>query len=424
MIEILNYIEFTSKLIFGVTISLAFAGVTLKDNKKEYLSLFYALIFVQTFIYIVFGEAFMITVYPIVIHIPIIIFLNKKMKIPLLLSAVCLFFAFQFLSPRQWIGNLFTLFFNNNPIVLSVSTIVLSIPFATIIIRFLAPEVAVFKREDNKVILMIGIVPMFYYLLTYTTVIYSDALEFNHINIVDFLDGSFALIFVLYTICFLKIMQDKKETETEREVLLVMKESSRLELEELHKTQNFIKSYHHDLRHHIKHLDNLILENKNNKAREYLKVILDEQTCDVMYASSESVNMILEKFKKQAENYGVQFEMQVLTNDFSGFDELSLCSLISNGLENAIKFSKEHATPQVYIAMQREERALTILIKNNYEKLPEFRNLRPFTKEYGHGYGTKRMMEVVKKYKGFSQFYVEYNYFIFRATFMSQENDM
>lgn len=423
MIEMLNFIEFTTKLIFGVTISLAFAGVTLKDDKKDYLSILYALIIVQTFLYIVIGEAYLITIYPLVIHIPIILFLNVRMKTPLLLSVISLFFSFQFLSPRQWLGSLVALFFNNNQIVLIVATIILSIPLANIIIRFLAPEVAAFKGEDKKVVLMVGIAPMFYYILTYLTVIYSDILELNGMKLVNLFDGSFTLVFMMYTICFLRIMQDKKEADTEREVLLVMKEATRLELEELHKTQEFIKSYHHDLRHHINYVDSLISENENMKAREYLKNVLDEQTSKAIYASNESVIMILEKFEKKAEKYGVNFEMQVLTNDFSGFDELSLCSLISNGLENAIKFSKEHKTPRVYIAMQRTEKSLTILIKNNYEKLPEFHNLRPFTKEHGHGYGTKSMTKVVGKYKGFSQFYVEYNYFIFRATLMAQEND-
>lgn len=423
MAEILSYLDFTAKLVFGLVISLAFAGVTYKANKKDYISILSALVFVQTVIYVTAGVDFMVSIYPVVIHIPIILFLNLKMKTPLLLSIISLFFAFQFLSARQWLGSFVAYFFNNNDIVLTVATIVLSVPFAILINRFLAPEIAAFKREDKKVILMIGLAPMIYYILTYTTVIYSNTLVLMEVDLINFFDKSFSLIFILYTVCFLKVMQGKKEMETEREVLLVMKEASRIELAELHKTHDIIASYRHDIRHHIKLVDELISKNENGKAREYLHNLLCEQDRENIYDSNKSINMILDKFKQQAEKDGVYFEIQVLTDDFSGFDEISLCSLISNGLENAMNFSKEHDKPRAYIAIQRKGRTLTILIKNNYSKLPEFRNRRPFTKEHGHGYGTKSMAEIVEKYRGFCQFYVEYNYFIFRVTMMSSESD-
>lgn len=422
MSAVAEFLDFTSKLIFGLHISLAFAGVTYKSNRREYSGIFLMLVLLQTIIYLVIGQGFMVSIYPLVIHIPIILFLRFKMDVSWVLSIVSLFFAFQFLSPRQWLGVTCGSLIGKDPIVTSLATILLSIPLAWVICRYLAPEVAAFKGEDNRVVLIAGLAPMFYYVMTYATVIYSDLLTLNGERLVQLVDGSFTIVFLIYTVFLIKIMQEKKETETEREVLLVMKEASRAELDQLHKQQGSMLEYRHDLRHHISYLDGVLAEGGLVEARKYLQTILKDQDNQVIYASDESVRMIVAQFTEIGERENVTMDVRVNTDDFSGFDQLNLCSLLSNGLENAIKFSKRHKNPMVYLEMHRSQRNLSIVIKNNYSNLPEFRNLRPFTKEHGHGYGTKSMEETVKKYNGFSQFYSENECFIFRATLIAKVN--
>lgn len=423
MEELSHLLEFFSKLIFGVHLTLSFSGISYQSNKKSYGSILYPLILILSCSLYLLGEEKTISIYPLLIHLPLILFLTLKEKHPFLHAVVSLFFAFQFLSPRLWLGLCVAFFYPNNPIFLDVATVLLSIPFAWCIDRYFAPEIAAFKEEDKKIVLLIGLAPLSYYFMTYAMVIYSDILLEGGATLVDFIDGTFTLIFILYTVFSLKILQDKKEIEVERAVFVILQQANRAELIQLHRQEEEMKTYRHDLRHHIHYLEQLLEENKVEEGQEYLRTLLLEQKQQVLFADHESVKLLLSQFEKRGAKDGISMNVELNTSDFSGFDQLNLCSLLSNGLENALKFSKEHESPEVFLEIYRENRNLSIYIKNNYNKLPEFNNLRPITKEQGHGYGTKSMALIVEKYNGFSQFYVEQGYFIFRATLMAEEKD-
>lgn len=421
MAEITHIFEFFSKLVFGIHLTLSFSGVSYKTDKKSYRNILYPLLLALTLSFFLVGEDKTIMIYPVLIHIPLVLYLNIKMKNPLLHATVSLFFAFQFLTPRIWLGSFVANFFGNGPIILDLATILVSIPLAFVIDRYFAPEIAAFKDEENKIVLLIGLAPIAYYVMTYMLVIYSDMLLLGGTTLVDLFDGAFIFTFLLYTVFTLKIVQDKKQTEVERAVLLVLAQANYSELSQLHKQQEFLQTYRHDFRHHVNYIDGLLIQNQTKEARKYLNNLLKQQEIEVIFASDESVKLLLSQFQKASEQQQIRMEMELNTSDFSGFDQLQLCGLLSNGLENALKFSKEHETPEVFLEIHRDHRNLSIFIKNSYAKLPEFHNLRPITKEKGHGYGTKSMSNIVENYHGFSQFYVENNYFIFRATLMATE---
>lgn len=421
MEQLSHMIEFFSKLVFGIHLTLSFSGVTYKTDKKAYQSILLALVSLLMISFFLLGEEQTIFLYPLLIHCPLILFLFLKMKSPLMHALVSLFFAFQFLSPRYWLGYSVAFFFHNDPIVLNIAISILSIPFAWLIDKFFAPDIAAFKGEDHKMILLVGLAPIAYYIMTYTMVIYSDILVDGGASLVDFIDGSFGLIFILYTVFSLKILQERKENEIDRAVFHIMQQANKVELSQLRKQEEEMQAYRHDLRHHVNYLDKLLDESQVEQAREYLSTILLEQARHTVYANHESVKLLVSQFQKQGKEQGVHLEIQLATTDFSGFDQLHLCSLLSNGLENALKFSKQHETPKVFLEIFREKHQLSIFIKNNFGKLPEFNNLRPITKEQGHGYGTKSMAAIVEEYQGFSEFYVEYGYFVFRATLMAKD---
>lgn len=419
MEEFTHIIEFFSKLIFGIHLTLSFSGISFKTNKKAYCPILYSLIFALGVSFFLLGEDRTVSIYPFLIHLPLIFYLHYSVKRPLLHSMICLFFAFQFLSPRLWLGRSVAYFFDYHPIVLNIATVSLAIPLTWLIDRYFAPEIAAFQKEDQKIVLLLGLAPFSYYVMTYIMVIYSDILVNGGTALIDFVDASFSVVFLLYTVFSLKILQEKKEIEVERAVLLVLQQASCSELNQLHKQQELLQTFRHDLRHHTNYLDSLLEKNQTETARKYLLQVQEEQEKQVIYASDESVQLLVSKFIKASDQEGISMEVQLKTSDFSGFDQLNLCGLLSNGLENAIKFSKDHENPSISLEIQRNQQKLTIFIKNNFHKLPEFQNFRPITQEQGHGYGTKSMARIVEKYKGFSQFYVEQDFFIFRATLMA-----
>lgn len=422
MVEFAHYLEFLSKLLFGANLSLAFSGISRNTHPKEYRLFLLCLTLVLNGSLVLLGELRTIYLYPLLIHLPIIVFLHKKMNISLLHALVSLFLAFQFLSPRQWLGFFVASFFQNDLTVLNLSTVLLSIPLTILVERFFAPEIVALKNEDNKMLLMIGLAPICYYIMTYAMVIYTDIMVDGGAGLMKIIDGSFVLAFIVYTVFSLKLFQERKAMEVERAILLVMRQAGQAELKQLHKQEALTQLFRHDLRHHTHYLISLMEQNLTEDAITYLKNILTEQDKQVVYASDESVHLLVSQYEATGREDRIPVDIHLETKDFSGFDQLNLCGLISNGMENALKFSKDHSRPYVSLEIRRKDHQLTIVIKNTYHKLPEFHNFRPITQEQGHGFGTKSMANIVEQYNGLSQFSLEGEYFIFRATLMAKED--
>lgn len=96
-----------------------------------------------------------------------------------------------------------------------------------------------------------------------------------------------------------------------------------------------------------------------------------------------------------------------------------LCSLLSNAIENAIQgclkitdSNKRFIKLRIFLKNNK----LCLDIRNSYESEPVFQKGLPVSKEKGHGYGTKSMAHIVKKYGGVYQFSVKDGWFIFQAT--------
>lgn len=421
MVEVAHYLEFLTKLLFGANLSLAFSGISRHTHPKEYNRFLLGLALTLNGSLLLLGELRTIHLYPILIHLPIIVFLHKVMKVSLLHAMVSLFLAFQFLSPRQWLGIFAASFFKSDLTILNITTVLLSFPFTILVERYFAPEIVALKNEDSKMLLMIGLAPICYYIMTYVMVIYTDIMVDGGAGLMKLIDGSFVLAFILYTFFSLKIFQERKRLEVERAILLVMQQAGQAELKQLHKQESLTQLFRHDLRHHIHYLISLMKQKQTEAAIAYMENILAEQDKQVVYASDESVHLLVSQYEATGRKDNITMDIHLETKDFSGFDQLNLCCLISNGMENALKFSKDHLRPYVSLEVGRKEHQLTLVMKNTYQKIPVFHNSRPITQEQGHGFGTKSMANIVEQYNGFSQFSLEGEYFIFRATLMAED---
>ena len=104
-IQILSAIHNAGTLLFGIYCSAFFLGV--KSNKKNILSLF-LLFCVQGSLYLIisafFGEALALQSYPLIVHLPLILFLSFYYKFPLISSCVSVFSAYLCCQLSNWIG--------------------------------------------------------------------------------------------------------------------------------------------------------------------------------------------------------------------------------------------------------------------------------------------------------------------------------
>ena len=101
----------------------------------------------------------------------------------------------------------------------------------------------------------------------------------------------------------------------------------------------------------------------------------------------------------------------ITVNDFVGINELDLCDLLSNTLENAIT-ACEAMPPDlnkfIYLEISKENNIYTFIVKNSLDKsvISENPKLKTTKKDIiNHGLGTSIIRDIVNKYSGRYDYY-------------------
>ena len=102
---------------------------------------------------------------------------------------------------------------------------------------------------------------------------------------------------------------------------------------------------------------------------------------------------------------GLPFSCKVVFPDKMEIDELPLCRIIANLLDNAIE-GAENCTSQdkfVYISLIQNNKKLRICVMNSSDEV-DADHLKTKKRGYGHGIGVSSVREAVKQLDGILSF--------------------
>ncbi len=420
MIEFAQYLEFYTKLLYGTHLTTAFAGLTFKENKKDYINLMVMVSVLLNLSYFILGENVTIYIYPFLIHIPIIIFIKNNICVSLFHSILSILLAFQLLSCRVWVAGLLNLITFNNQLALHYYIILASFILAFLFGKYLAPPIANLKDEP-KLMLVVSIVPITYYvfvmLITIFDLYISDLIQSNQ-QIFNFIDAWCNLIFIIYALVSLRIFDEKKQVDIDHEVLLSIKNHAEENLKHLHKQYELELIHKHDLRHHGNYLLTLLPDDTDDIVINYIKsVMINPENSQLLISNNETLNLVLNYYKQKSDELNILLEIEINVDDYSNFSTINLCSLLSNGLENAVKATKDLPQEQrkISLKMIAKKHTLSIDLRNTFFNKPQFEKDLPIALEESHGYGTKSMLRICQKYNGITRFCVVDNEFRFQT---------
>jgi len=173
------------------------------------------------------------------------------------------------------------------------------------------------------------------------------------------------------------------------------------------------------MRHHLALIGSYLNGGETEKARNYIRLVeYDiEAITPKRYCENNAVNLILSYFDIKAKNNGVQFSVDAqLSHDIS-IPDTELCTLLSNGLENAIKASSkviDENFRKVKIYCHIHKNNLLIYIENSFSGDVTMENGFPHSIQEGHGFGTKSMAMIAEKYNGYCSFEITGEIFMLR----------
>lgn len=296
-----------------------------------------------------------------------------------------------------------------------------SIIFAFIHYFFRSRYLFMLKFGGDRLFWKFSIIPIFYYTESYLNSGY-NFMQYHSLKraLLALFPGAIVFLSYLMLLDIFKSTYEKQLMKRREDLALMEIATATSQIEQLKKSEQQSAIYRHDLRHHMNYLNTCIEENHLEEAKDYITQVFERMDSIKVdrYSSNESINLILSSYAAKAENKSVSLTIRVTATDFSRFQIMDLCTLLSNALENALNACEQAKDPDAYVNfhMYEKNHKLCISIRNSYTTPPAFREGIPVSFQENHSFGAKSMVYVVEKYQGIYNFRAEDGVFLFQAS--------
>lgn len=421
IVTVIGLIRFGFSLLFGVAVSVLFAGI--EPTRKNRLNVgFICVLFilVQSACLWLLGLDLTSKLYPLITHLPMIFVLSLYYKCPWLISTISVLTGYLCCQAPRWIGFLAGAAFGSRVAdhVFYIAAVFLAYYFLK---RYVVGSVQQLMVKSNKSCLLLGGVPLFYYIFDYVTTIYTDVLYSGAKWAVQFMPSTISVFYFVFVIIYYVETQKQADSQRERDMLATQFRQAQTEFASLRQIQKSAATYRHDMRHHFALLQSLASKGRIEEIQEYLQTAQSDMDAitPIRFCENETVNLILSSFAGKAKQSGIMLTVEAKLPDSLPLSDTELCSLFSNALENAI-YACQNITDSnkrcIKLHMYSKNNKLCIDIRNSYQIEPVFKNGFPVSTEQGHGFGTKSMVYIVENHSGICQFSVKDGWFVFQAT--------
>lgn len=408
--------------LFGSVLSASFCNaLNTRRNRQIFWCCVVIVPLMQGWIYSIGDADFLRRIYPLIIHLPLVLllcFLTKRT----LWSTISVLTAYLCCQLRRWVALLTVALVSGGSMLQDIVELIVTVPLLFLLLHFVAPAVQRLVGYPIRLQCQFGAIPAVYYVFDYATVVYTNLLLSGSPVVVEFMPfvccGAY-LIFLLY-----HSVEDKKRSQlqqVQKSLDIQLKQSVR-EINALRESQDLARQYRHDLRHHLQYVASCIENDQEIQALEYISGICQEIEAQKVkrYCENEAVNLILSAFHARAEKDGIAMVVQGALPAFILPSDSDLCVLFSNALENALNACRPFAAAgkacTIDVQLYERDSKLFLQVTNPCGEGVRFEDGIPVSDRPGHGVGVQSICAIVQKYRGVYTFLVRDGQFILRLS--------
>lgn len=228
--------------------------------------------------------------------------------------------------------------------------------------------------------------------------------------------GIIVLFFYLYNI--LAVLSKQNIEERIKNTSLALDKSYQKNLMEIYE-QN--RSLSHDMRGHFSIISQMLRNHELDQAKHYIDEISNRiQEEDFIHTNRSTLNYILNAKITEMKKNKIKFVMSV-QNTLSFIDDVDLCTLLGNLLDNSIEAALTLKEPSIEFMIDQVDDSLYISIRNSFDRSKVNRqNGQYITSKKDkkvHGLGLKNIQSIVEKYQGEACFFNEDQEFVVFISF-------
>ena len=398
-------VRYIISLAFGILMTFAFADIPIKQNRKKICAIFGVILLIEAVIYILAGLDGILTLYPLHTHLLLVIILVVFYKVSFFNAALYTMLAYMSCQIPAWLSKLIASFFLENMLVEVVTYVIFVVITSGLIIKTVEDSAKELLGGNAFSDMAFALVPITYYIFDYVTTVWTDILYSGKYYVTQFMPFILCLGYLVFLVAYQRQQKIRRQTYEEKMLLennLAMVES---EMESMKELESIARIYRHDMRHHLQLILDLIHQEKYAQAKDYINENI-KAVADITpkrYTDIDTLNLLLGRYEKIAEKENIQCHFDVNIKNTLPLSNMEICALVSNVLENACQANANLPIGERFIdfAFKCHNNMLILSEDNACEDsltLDGINGNTDWNRE--HGFGTKSIEAIVKKYDG------------------------
>lgn len=406
LLPFLSLFNYGLVLIYGLFLSVSITGGWENPRQRRLIfALCPLFLLIQTVCWLLLGERVVKELYPLIVHLPLVLILTFPLKRPVSVAVVSVLTAYLCCQLPRW-GNIAVAAITHSELAGEIAYTLLIGPLFLLLQRcFVKPANSAMTYSGTS-LLLFGSLPAVYYVFDYATTIYSDFLYAGIPALNELIPTVLILFYMVFLMTYHYENQKRTKAELENSAQSVLLAQAQKEMDALRRTQAQTVIYRHDMRHHLGMIDGLLAAGKPEAATAYIRrVCSDLATISLgQFCGNEAVNLICSYFQERAERAGIRLTVRANLPQTLPISDTELCALLSNGLENALNAAArvEEKWVDLYCGVKRGK--LLMEIRNPYAGTVPMEAGIPFSKAAGHGFGCRSIRAIVQQYQGLYSF--------------------
>lgn len=428
-VDILGGVNCGLVFFFGASLSVFFAGGC--KAKRDWAVLFALcpiFLALQTFAWLAWGLDLTKQLYPLCIHLPLLLVLTLGLKKPWGISVVSICAAYLCCQlPRC--GAITVAAITGSGLVGQIVYTVIIAPIFLFLLRYFVPPAQDTMAESQRSLLLFGCLPVMYYFYDYTVALHSNLLYSELLvsdlsysgsqMVAEILPTVVGLLYMVYTTAYRHQLRQRTQAELHNSLMVGQLKQAETELTSLRQAEAQAATYQHDMRHHLTAINAFLDTGKPQQAEEYIKQVQAdiEAITPKRFCENELVNLLCSSFSAKAERMGVRLTLETTLPGSVAISDTELCALLSNGLENALNavgpLNENCRWVEFYCGVRLDK--LLIEIKNPYAGQLTFHDGLPVTTQPNHGHGCRSIQTIAQTRRGLCEFKTENGIFTLRV---------
>ncbi len=418
--QALQMFNYALVLIYGLLLTVGVAGGCATSREKRMVGLMCPVFLVlQSTAGLLLGVSAVEKLYPLLVHLPLVLLLVIVLKKPVGVSVVSTCTAYLCCQPLKWGKNAVEAI-TGSEVVGSLAYVLLLVGLFYLFNHFLVRSAYTTMTYSKQSLVLFGSLPVTYYIFDYATTVYSNALYAGIEAVNEFVPTLLVTFYILFLPAFHDQMQHRSDAEMRRSMLEAELEQSRRDMDALRQMEAQTAIYQHDMRHHLNMLDGLLAAGKPEQAEEYIKKVRTdiEAITPRRFCENELVNLLCSSFTDKAQKAKTQLSVEAKLPNRLAISDTELCSLLSNALENALRAVSELPEGQRHVSLYCgvRQNKLLIEVRNPYAGTVYMQNGVPASvRGGGHGYGCRSIQTIAERNGGLCVFTAQDKEFCMQA---------